>query len=477
MGRLKSSRDQAMAKPPLSAMFAASSPMVKKIQPVPNSSLTSDNHGFIARYLARSRASILQWLPETETQVFKTDTNMFQLYELDQIPKLRQYAYSLKTVEKVENAIFGQIHDEGIQDPGVNSSDKASDRARSNDSAPLEAVLSILAGELQKLNKNIEPSRKRRYEYDPFKKVTRPTKRQLQEIFGEQQQSVDEDVVQQGTRPASFRNIDVVQDHLDKLLESYFDHIQPWLSMIPIREFSNCAQNAPKQDTKIVLEAMTVATLRYVEIDAFTEIGNGNLDKAWPIIGSLTRTVECMGLSVESEGAQRKLGLLRDNSSLPEPIEWKKEEERRRIFWNVFILDRISSIIEGWSPAIDSAGIRRRLPMCGGNWFYNEPAITPYFGNWDQPIAQNDQDTSPCHSASNTGGLERIGSTSRSGRHSDNTTGDISKIGSLAYYIQSIDSLSQIFKTFLQSAVDFTNRQQVSLWLTKFKELDLRLVQ
>lgn len=190
---------------------------------------------------------------------------------------------------------------------------------------------------------------------------------------------------------------------------------------------------------------------------------------------------------------ERKRGLLSDSSSLPEPRDWLEEEERRRIFWNIFILDRISSIIKGWdlyalpslsyltylrwNPGIDSEDVRRRLPICGGSWFHNEPAVTPYFGNWGQPAAQSGHGTSPCYSVgSNAGGAERPAS-AYSIRASDRTHGDISKIGALAYYIQSIDSLSQISKTFLQPAVDFTNRQEVSLWLTKFKELDLRLVQ
>ncbi|KAG7416911.1 hypothetical protein Forpe1208_v005384 [Fusarium oxysporum f. sp. rapae] len=208
---------------------------------------------------------------------------------------------------------------------------------------------------------------------------------------------------------------------------------------------------------------------------AFTEIGNGNLEKAWPVIGSLTRTVEYMGLSVESEVYQRKRGLLSDSSSLPEPRDWLEEEERRRIFWNVFILDRISSIIKGWSPGINSADVCRRLPICGGSWFHNEPAVTPYFGNWDEPAVKNSHGTSPYSVASNAGGVNGSAST-RNIRASDKATGDISKIGALAYYIQSIDSLCQISKSFLQPAVDFTNRHEVSLWLTKFKELDLRLV-
>ncbi|EGU88111.1 hypothetical protein FOXB_01373 [Fusarium oxysporum f. sp. conglutinans Fo5176] len=418
-------------------------------------------------------------------------------------------------LEKVEKALFGSALEEGTRDSEGTNCHPSADRTSSSSSAPLEAILSTLAGELQKLNKNIEPTRKRQYEYDPYRKVNALFKRQRRDIAQEQHQSSNGDITHQRTRQASVCRTDIVQDHLDKLLEAHFDNIQPWIPMVIMRGFHERIQRDTEQQMTIVLEAMMIASLRYVEINdkplddtfissetsrlrtsvmmgameglrtenlqalimiAFTEIGNGNLEKAWPIIGTLTRTVEYMGLSVESEVHERKRGLLSDSSSLPEPRDWLEEEERRRIFWNIFILDRISSIIKGWNPGINSGDVRRRLPICGGSWFHNEPAVTPYFGNWDQPAAHDSHGTSPCYSVgSNAGGAERPAST-YSIRTGDRATGDISKIGALAYYIQSIDSLCQISKTFLQPTVDFTNRQGVSLWLTKFKELDLRLV-
>ncbi|KAF5632072.1 hypothetical protein F52700_6591 [Fusarium sp. NRRL 52700] len=415
-------------------------------------------------------------------------------------------------LEKVEKALFGSDNDECTQEPEGTRRDLSRGRA-SNGSTPLEAVLSTLAGELQKLNQNIEPTRKRKHEYDPYRKVSELLKRPRRDAAQEVHQSRNQDTTQQQTRQLSCR-IDVIQHHLDKLIEAHFDNIQPWIPMIIMRGFDDRLQKDTEQRMAIVLEAMMIASLRYVEINgspldhtfinsetsrlrksvmmnameglktenlqalimvAFTEIGNGNLEKAWPIIGSLTRTVEYMGLSVEPEVYLRKRGLLSDNPSLPEPRDWLEEEERRRIFWNVFILDRISSIIKGWSPGIKSADIRRRLPICGGSWFHNEPAVTPYFGNWDEPAVQNSHGTSPYSAGSNADGVNGASSTHNI-EASDKATGDISKIGALAYYIQSIDSLCKISESFIQPAVDFTNRQEVSLWLTKFKELDLRLV-
>ncbi|KAG5791511.1 hypothetical protein H9Q69_009452 [Fusarium xylarioides] len=381
-------------------------------------------------------------------------------------------------LEKVEKTLFGSEYDKGTQDSEGTKRDLSGSRASNISSTPLEAVLSTLAAE-------------------------------------EQRKSSNGDATQRQTSQDSLCRIDIIQDHLDKLVEAHFDNVQPWIPMVIMRGFHDRLQTETEQRMTIVLEAMMIASLRYFEINgnpldntfidsetsrlrknvmvnameglktenlqalimiAFTEIGNGNLEKAWPIIGSLTRTVEYMGLSVEPEVYQRKRGLLSDSSSLPEPRDWLEEEERRRIFWNVFILDRIASIIKGWSPGIKSEHVRRRLPICGGSWFHNEPAVTPYFGNWDELSVQSSHGTSPYSVGSNAGGVNGPTNT-RSVRASDKATGDISKIGALAYYIQSIDSLCQISETFLQPPVDFTNRQEVSLWLTKFKELDLRLLE
>ena len=68
-------------------------------------------------------------------------------------------------------------------------------------------------------------------------------------------------------------------------------------------------------------------------------MGNGDMAKAWPLIGSLTRTVEYLQLSVEmddpDEGPQ-----LKPLSSIEPAQDWTQDEERRRVFWTIFNMDR-----------------------------------------------------------------------------------------------------------------------------------------
>jgi hypothetical protein len=56
-------------------------------------------------------------------------------------------------------------------------------------------------------------------------------------------------------------------------------------------------------------------------------------------------------------------------------------------------------------------------------------------------------------------------------------TVDVSTIGSFAYCIEATESLNRVVKFFLQRPVNFESKHQFSSWLTRFKELDLQLIQ
>lgn len=134
----------------------------------------------------------------------------------------------------------------------------------------------------------------------------------------------------------------------------------------------------------------------------------------------------------------------------------------------------------------------RRLPVCGGIWYEEKPATTPYFGIWDRSAAKignsitflpehypspSQTTVTPGDNADEAATPEQKRKTNRPGQHGAQGSIDISNVGAFAYYVESLESLSRITTYFLQQHVDFTNRQQLTAWLTRFKELDLRLVQ
>lgn len=129
-----------------------------------------------------------------------------------------------------------------------------------------------------------------------------------------------------------------------------------------------------------------------------------------------------------------------------------------------------------WNTSLTSNDVHRRLPCGGGMWAREEPVLTPYFGIWDNS-ARNMENSivnipALCPFPKPLGHATSASSSVWSG-----TSVDISKLGAFAYCIEATESLSQVTSFFLQQQVDFQDRQEVGNWLTRFKELDLRLVQ
>jgi hypothetical protein len=103
------------------------------------------------------------------------------------------------------------------------------------------------------------------------------------------------------------------------------------------------------------LDSLTIENVQALIIVAFTAVSllhhssfvanrniqiiNGQVCKAWSIIGSLTRTVEYLQLTVEPDTLQRG-SLSSPLYLLDTPVDWTESEDRRRVFWNVFLLDR-----------------------------------------------------------------------------------------------------------------------------------------
>jgi hypothetical protein len=150
-------------------------------------------------------------------------------------------------------------------------------------------------------------------------------------------------------------------------------------------------------------------------------------------------------------------------------------EEQRRVFWNVILLDRFCSSTSGWNSSLNSFNVRRRLPSNGGMWALGEHAVTPFLGILDKSTAKlgslmsyvAEPSTSP-----NDGE-----SSQPSTPHAPKPSVDTSNVGAFAFRIEAVESLNQVISFFLQQEIDFKNREEVSRWLARFKELDLRLVQ
>jgi hypothetical protein len=290
-------------------------------------------------------------------------------------------------------------------------------------------------------------------------------------------------------------------DLIDALVEIYFTNIHPWIPILHVRQFRDRMKDAPQRKkletifhaivslcvrfsndprlsnaevraryskrsrNTVILQSMelfSVENLQALVICAFDTIGSGRGPSAWSIVGSMTRTVEQLQLSVEDEDQTQSAAattefLIKRMAFLAPCKSWIEREERRRVFWNVFLMDRFCSIATGWNFSLTSADVRRRLPCEGALWEEGNPLTTPtpYFGVAD---------------ASSSGGATLP---SRRPELVENQA----SIGGFAYCIEASESLSLVTSFFLRHAVNVSNVQEVQMWLMRFKELDLRLVQ
>ncbi|KAB8255029.1 fungal-specific transcription factor domain-containing protein [Aspergillus pseudonomiae] len=88
------------------------------------------------------------------------------------------------------------------------------------------------------------------------------------------------------------------------------------------------------------IDSLSVEGAQSLVIIAFVHICDGNASKAWPIVGALTRAVVYMGLHCEPDEDQQGDSCVQSFRYLPSVRVWTEMEERRRVFWNVFLLDR-----------------------------------------------------------------------------------------------------------------------------------------
>ncbi|CAK7210021.1 hypothetical protein SBRCBS47491_000629 [Sporothrix bragantina] len=113
--------------------------------------------------------------------------------------------------------------------------------------------------------------------------------------------------------------------------------------------------------------------------------------------------------------------LIRRIAFLPPARDWVELEERRRVFWNVFLMDRFCSIATGWNLSLTTTDEEGRIEV-----------PTPYFGVSEPPRHDAYDAPSPAD-------------------------GDQTSLGAFASCIEATESLSL-------------------RWLLRFKQLDLRLV-
>ncbi|USP81779.1 hypothetical protein yc1106_09053 [Curvularia clavata] len=220
---------------------------------------------------------------------------------------------------------------------------------------------------------------------------------------------------------------------------------------------------------------VTIESLQALIFLVFDLLNDGQPQRAWPLIGSLTRTIDYLQLTTEPSPSQ--LRSLMPPVRLVKPTnDWTELEERRRLFWVIFLLDRFCSVSAGWNTSLTAEDVHRRLPADGGYFTREEPVTTPYFGIWNKAAARIGRSLAnvPAQYNEDDPTTELLPGASP---NSSNSYIDASKLGAFAYCVEATESLSQVTTFFLQQRINWQDKENAVSWLTRFKELDLRLVQ
>ncbi|KAL3476336.1 fungal-specific transcription factor domain-containing protein [Aspergillus californicus] len=93
--------------------------------------------------------------------------------------------------------------------------------------------------------------------------------------------------------------------------------------------------------------------------------------RAWLSTGTAARLAIMLGLHrLDGEGLEVK-------QCLPPARDWTEKEERRRVFWMGFAVDRYASIGTGWPTCVDERDILTNLPSSEEAFINGKPEKTP----------------------------------------------------------------------------------------------------
>ncbi|KAJ5741070.1 hypothetical protein N7493_000942 [Penicillium malachiteum] len=305
---------------------------------------------------------------------------------------------------------------------------------------------------------------------------------------------------------------------VEECVTLFFSGVYWWIPILHLGRFKIAIQHWPRQkDLKVVTYAIVVASLRFLDCErfkfsaseveeiisslrdyillaamnslsvenlqalsilAFMDIGDGNTVRACSIVGLITRAVEHMQLTMEDEDIRRENPLTNFTSPISPAYDWTEAEGKRRIFWNAFNLDSCK-------PSFKVEDISRRLPADGTFWYSETRVLTPYFLINDMSSEIQKSPTAPSQSRYQSRGNQFPRSdrerhlffpASAQNEIEASVPVDSSNMGGLAYFIEATETLYQVQDSLLYQRVSFNDKQDFIRYLTRFKELDLKLV-
>jgi Fungal specific transcription factor domain len=110
------------------------------------------------------------------------------------------------------------------------------------------------------------------------------------------------------------------------------------------------------------LDNPSLKSAQALAILALAYVSAGYTGRLWAVTSILARLATSMSLHAVDESKESKISSFKSLCLLPKTTSESEMEERRRLFWGIFILDRYVASSTGWNPILAEKDIQVRLP-------------------------------------------------------------------------------------------------------------------
>ncbi|KAJ3544871.1 hypothetical protein NM208_g2801 [Fusarium decemcellulare] len=193
---------------------------------------------------------------------------------------------------------------------------------------------------------------------------------------------------------------------LHELIDLFFDHIYPWAPMFHKQTFKSTMFSPERQillhgivvlsfrfwwktepstqarddyvkvsRKQLLLETVDVASLNSTQalaLLAIDAIGQGPGPRCWNIMAMLVTSTQQLHLAKVSSRETKQSSLVdNEDSESDAALSTIEAEEKKRLFWTIYSLDRFSSVPLAQTASIDSRTIKLQYPASDDVWGQN----------------------------------------------------------------------------------------------------------
>ena len=189
------------------------------------------------------------------------------------------------------------------------------------------------------------------------------------------------------------------------------------------------------------LEHSNIRALQALMVLSLDVLGSSNGPQGWNLLAMIARSIVQLDLHVEKSVS---LALPTHPSIttpqafvLPEPKSWVEDEERRRLCWMIFVLDRYATVATtSFDFVFNDEEMDRQLPCRYDLFSQNQPVETRWHRQSDQPAINRPEN-----------------------------------LGSFSYHCEILKVLSRIHR-FLRRPIDIGSLADVAQWQKSYRQLD-----